>query len=159
MGGMQCDGAAEWIEALTDGEDGVPGEVRAHVDGCAGCTADLALARRLSGLLAEAPPPPVAFTAGVTRRVRREWWRGEQALDRWFNALLAGGSLALVAGLSLLLAQVGALPVAADLVAASMRELTVAFQNAAPGVPAEVTATAVFVGGVVLWRWLSATEA
>jgi hypothetical protein len=104
------------IESIAAGEvDPGPGQA-AHLSHCARCAAALALARQVHRLLDGMPlePAPPAFTTGVARRLRREWWRTERHLDWWFNATVAAALTCTVAGVVLLVNLSGLSAVLAD---------------------------------------------
>ena len=71
---MNCADLARLIEPWAGGEIEPSAEARAHAQQCERCAADLALARRLEGLLSarEAIAPPANFTQSVMRRVAHE---------------------------------------------------------------------------------------
>jgi hypothetical protein len=102
---MTCIEMDEGIEAVAAGDVPAGAAFLAHVDGCARCAAALARARAIEEVLAARPAPaaPPRFAAAVTSRIRREYWRSEQQVDRMFNVAvaaaliaIAGGTLALV---------------------------------------------------------------
>ncbi len=89
------------VEALADGA--APTAVQqAHLDTCAACQAELALARRIERVLAAwpTPAPPPHFALAVAAAARRERWRQEQVLDWGFNVALGAGLAALLIGLA-----------------------------------------------------------
>lgn len=89
------------IEALADGAAPTAAQ-QAHLDACAECQAELALARRIERVLAAwpTPAPPPHFALTVTAAARRERWRQEQVLDWGFNVALGAGLAALGTGLA-----------------------------------------------------------
>lgn len=101
-----------WRDAVTQMAAGapVPAAAKAHLETCAECRAELALARRIERVLATwpTPVPPVHFAGAVAAAARRETWRQEQVVDWGFNVALGGGLTAIGAGLAGLLWVVGA---------------------------------------------------
>jgi anti-sigma factor RsiW len=97
---MTCREAVERIEAVAAGDEPEGEAFRAHVEGCPRCRAALARARALERALAARPAvdAPPRFAAAVAARVRHEYWRSEQRVDRMFNVAVAAGFIAIVAG-------------------------------------------------------------
>jgi hypothetical protein len=90
----------ERIEAVAAGDEAADDAFRAHVEGCVGCAAALARARRIEETLAARPSPPAPprFAALVASRIRREHWRAEQQVDWVFNVAVAAGLIAIAGG-------------------------------------------------------------
>lgn len=156
---MTCRDVLESIEPIVAGEVAPDPAMRAHIESCPHCAAELASARRIEALLASrwAPQAPARFTASVLQRIRRDEWRAEQRVDRLFNVaivaalvLVAGGVLALF-NLGGLLALVGS---AWD--AAASLGTTVA-RNVAPSLNTYIAAAALLVSALGMWWWADRT--
>jgi anti-sigma factor RsiW len=95
---MTCREIDDRIEAVAAGDEAASDAFRAHVEGCLRCAAALARATRIEAALARraAPPAPPRFSAAVAARIRREYWRSEQQVDRLFNVAVAIGVIAIV---------------------------------------------------------------
>ena len=74
---MTCRDVLESIEPIVAGEVAPDPAIRAHIESCPRCAAEIASARRIEALLASrsAPPAPARFTASVLQRIRRDEWR------------------------------------------------------------------------------------
>src|SRR5687768_11748976 len=97
---MTCQDVEDRIEAVAAGDQPADGAFLAHVETCVRCAAALASARRIEAVLAARPLPeaPPRFAAGVASRIRRDYWRSEQQVDRMFNAAVAAGLIAIAGG-------------------------------------------------------------
>jgi anti-sigma factor RsiW len=97
---MTCREVQESIEAVAAGDEPASDAFRTHVEGCLRCAAAFARARRIEETLARrpAPPAPARFSAAVAARIRREYWRSEQQVDRFFNVAIAIGLVAILGG-------------------------------------------------------------
>ena len=97
---MTCDALDPLIEAVADGSQPIDPAIASHLAGCERCTAQLAAARAIDGLLSmrEVPVPPPAFTPAVMARVGQARWRTERAIDLGFNLAMAAGLLIILAG-------------------------------------------------------------
>lgn len=95
---MTCREIDDRIEAVAAGDEPASEAFRAHVEGCLRCAAALARATRIEAVLAGRPAPaaPPRFTAAVAARIRRDYWRSEQQVDRLFNVAVAIGVIAIV---------------------------------------------------------------
>lgn len=102
---LTCAAVLDLIEPMAAGDVEPAPAVRAHLESCPRCAAELASARRLEGLLSrrEAPIAPPRFAAAVLARVRRERWQAEQRVDRLFNLAIIVAVLLVVAGLGAIL--------------------------------------------------------
>lgn len=155
---MTCREVQESIEAVVAGDEPVTGAFRAHIEGCPGCAAALATARRIEEALAARPAPaaPARFTAAVTARIRGEHWRAEQQVDRMFNVAVAAGIVAIAAG-ALALFNIETLTAAIAAAAGVLTDATMQGSGtAAQGAPAMWTY--LLAGGLVgtsllVWRW------
>jgi hypothetical protein len=98
---LDCAALRDAIEPLAAGTPPTA-QQRAHLDGCASCQAQLALAVRLERVLAEwpAPAPAAAFAQRVIEATRRQAWRREVVVDWGFNLAIASGLAAVVVGLA-----------------------------------------------------------
>jgi anti-sigma factor RsiW len=105
MDHLTCAAVLELIEPIAAGDVEPAPAVRAHLESCPRCAAELASARRLEAVLSrrEAPVAPPRFGAAVLARVRRERWQSEQRVDRLFNVAIIVAVLLVVAGLGAIL--------------------------------------------------------
>ena len=153
---MTCREMQERIEAVAAGDEAADDRFRAHVEGCVGCAASLARARRIEEALAARPAPP-RFAALVASRIRREHWRAEQQVDWLFNVAvaaaliaIAGGTLALV-NLSLVTETVGAgLSAMLNYVT---RPGAAAPVQVAAGLPTYLLGAAFLATTLLVWNW------
>jgi hypothetical protein len=97
---VHCDHLEPLIEAIADGSHEPTGEEARHLASCAVCTARLARARAIEGLLAmrEVAAPSSSFTGAVMARVGQERWKTERVVDLGFNLAIAAGILFILAG-------------------------------------------------------------
>jgi hypothetical protein len=156
---MSCQEMDERIEAVAAGDEPAGAAFLAHVDGCARCAAALARARAIEEVLAARPVPaaPPRFAAAVTSRIRREYWRSEQQVDRMFNIAIAAALIA-IAGGTLALVNLSAVM---DGMAAGFAALNALAEEqggaaAAHAVPAFSTyllAGGFLVTAVLVWSW------
>ena len=156
---MTCRDVLESIEPIVADEVAPDPAIRAHIESCPRCAAELASARRIEALLASrsAPPAPARFTASVLQRIRRDEWRAEQHVDRLFNAAIVA-ALALVAGGVLALFNLGGLLALAGSAwdAAASLGTSVA-RNAAPSLNTYIAAAALLVSALGMWWWADRT--
>jgi hypothetical protein len=152
---MTCHELDERIEALAAGDETPTDQVRAHLDGCVRCQAALAQARQIERLLAARPvqAPPARFTEAVAAHVRRERWESEQALDRWFNVIVAACVLLAAAGLWLLANVSGMAAVGADAGRLMREGAGIAAERLARDLPTYVAATGILLSSVAIWWW------
>ena len=156
---MTCRDIQDRIEAVAAGDEAATDAFRAHLEGCPRCTAALARARRIEAALAgrPAPPAPTRFSASVAARIRGEYWRSEQQVDRLFNIAVGIGIVAILAGV---LALVN-LTTVTGAVAAMMSMLsTMATQSgsraaepAAPAFTTYVLAGGFLLTALLIWWW------
>ena len=87
---MTCAALLDLVDAIAAGDLEPDHEMRAHLESCPTCAAELASARRIEALLAAraAPEAPPRFTVAVQHRIRTERWNAEQRVDRIFNRRL-----------------------------------------------------------------------
>jgi hypothetical protein len=151
----RCSELDRVIEAIAAGEvDPGPGQ-SAHLANCARCAATLALARQLDRVLEREPFPaaPSAFSAGVQRRLRGEWWKAERHLDWWFNITVAAALTLVVGGFYLLLNLSGLTVVLADvsrLILAGGRPLA---ERVATQLPLYAGAAGLLLSAFGVWWW------
>jgi hypothetical protein len=95
---MECGEFDRLVEAIADGTSEPDAAARAHLAGCAACTARLGHAREIERFLAnrETPAPPAAFTAMVMGGVVRQRWQTERIVDIGFNLAVAAGILVIL---------------------------------------------------------------
>jgi anti-sigma factor RsiW len=97
---MNCLDLEDQIEAVAAGDEPAGGAFLAHVETCPRCASALARARAIEAALAARPVPaaPPRFAAAVASRIRRDYWRSEQQVDRMFNVAVAAGLIAIAGG-------------------------------------------------------------
>jgi hypothetical protein len=157
---MTCHEMDDRIEALAAGDEPMTEQVRAHLDGCVRCQAALARAQQIERLLAARPlqAPPPRFTEAVAAHVRRERWESEQALDRWFNVIVAACVLLAAAGLWLLANVSGMAAVGADAGRLMREGAGIAAERLARDLPTYVAATGILLTTVAIWLWAERTS-
>lgn len=154
---MTCDDLIRLIEPWAGGDIEPSAEAHAHVRQCERCAAELALARRLEGLLSarEAIAPPATFTQSVMRRVAQE--RAQPVVEpAWLNEATTLAMTLVVLGVALLIdpARLGdALTRALDVIQEGAAMATVN----APAPPVMV-ALALVVASLVLSDWLEVPD-
>jgi anti-sigma factor RsiW len=96
---VTCDETRLLVEAIAAGDIEVDAEMRAHVESCPACAAQLASARRIEMLLKArpAPAPPENFTSTIVARIRKDEWQHEQHVDRIFNLTIVAAVLLVIA--------------------------------------------------------------
>jgi hypothetical protein len=114
---VHCDHLEPLIEAIADGSHELTGDDARHLASCAVCTARLARARAIEGLLAmrEAAAPSSSFTGAVMARVGQERWKTERVVDLGFNLAIAAGILFILAGAAGVAWSLGFLNITIDL--------------------------------------------
>ena len=156
---MTCREVQDRIEAVAAGDEPADDRFRAHVEGCVGCAAALARARRIEEALAArpAPPAPARFAALVTARIRREHWRAEQQVDWLFNVAIAAGLIAIAGGtvalvnLSLVTETVGA--GLSAMLAYLTQPGAAAPARVAAGLPTYLLGAAFLATTLFVWNW------
>lgn len=151
---MDCDAAREELDEIAAGAPASAG-CQAHLETCADCRAELALARRVERMLATwpTPPPPAHFASTVAAAARRETWRQEQVVDWGFNLALGLGLAAIVVGLSGMVWMVGAtagVDAAPQMARAAVGAL---LDTARAQAPVMGTATLLLVTALGAWWW------
>jgi len=156
---MTCREVQESIEAVAAGDEPVTAALRAHIEGCPGCAAALATARRIEAALAARPAPaaPARFTAAVTARIRGEHWRAEQQVDRMFNAAVAAGVVAIGAG-TLALFNIDTVMTATTAAAAVLTDALTqqgsrTTMQGAPAMWTYLLAAGLVGTSLMVWRW------
>lgn len=152
---MTCRDVRPVIESLASGEQSPTAPVAAHLAECRACSDALSLAARIDQFLASPPETdvPLNFASSVLRRVRRDWWRTEQHLDRWFNVMVGCGLLLVSAGVWMLINLSGLTALTFDasgLLVSGLRALTA---RVVPALPIYGTAAAILVSAFGLWWW------
>ena len=157
---MTCDEVDEIVEAVAAGDLPMDAALTAHLDGCPGCAAALATARRIENYFAtrSAVAAPEQFTRAVLQRIRRERWQSEEQVDRLFNFAMVAAGLLLVLGAAVLFNMSVVLHVAAT----ASQLLTVAAEQAlrqvAPAIGTYVAATALLASALGMWWWADAAQ-
>lgn len=152
---MTCHEMDDRIEALAAGDDPHTEETRAHLDGCVRCQAALARALQIEHLLAARPvqAAPPRFAAAVSAHMRRERWQSEQALDRWFNLIVAACVVLAAAGLWLLANVSGMAAVGADAGRLIREGAGIAAERLSRDLPTYVAATGILLSTIAIWWW------
>jgi anti-sigma factor RsiW len=156
---MTCQEMDERIEAIAAGDEPAGAALLAHIEACPGCAAALARARAIEAALAARPVPaaPARFAAAVTSRIRREYWRSEQQVDRMFNVAVAAGLIA-VAGGTLALVNLSAVTDAIAVGLSALNALATEQGGATATQAAPAFSTYLLGGGflvtaVLVWSW------
>jgi hypothetical protein len=157
---MTCHEMDDRIEALAAGDEPHTAATRAHLDGCVRCQAALARAQQIERLLAARPmeAAPARFADAVAAHVRRERWKSEQALDRWFNLIVVACALLAAAGLWLLANISGAAAIGADAGQLMRQGAQLAAVRLARDAPTYVAATGILLSTVAIWLWAERTS-
>jgi anti-sigma factor RsiW len=152
---MTCTDFDELIEPIAAGELKPDAGMRAHLQSCPACTRALAMAHQIDRVLGAqpAPEPPLAFTATLMARLRRERWRSEQSLDVAFNIAVGLAVAVGVAGAVMVATASGLAAVSADLVRVFLSATVSAFATIAPALPVYALASAVVVSWLLVWWW------
>ena len=150
-----CAEIDELIEAVAAGEREFTAEQAAHVSTCPRCGPALARARAIDRVLAEpAPPAPAGLTTAILRAVRREAWRTEETVDRFFNAVLVAGALLVAAGIWMFTNLTGL----ADLMREASRVVArgdwIVRLSVTPHATAYVLSTLLVLTGAATWWWI-----
>ena len=154
---MTCLELEDRIEAVAAGDEPAGAAFLAHVGACPRCAAALARAREIEQALAARPAPaaPPRFAAAVASRVRREYWRSEQQVDRMFNVAVAAGLIA-IAGGTLALVNLSAVVDGFGAGFSVLRALAMEQRVSGPGqAPASTYLLGVrfLVTAVLVWSW------
>ena len=156
---MTCREVQESIEAIAAGDEPVSAAFRSHIEGCPGCAAALATAKRIEESLAARPAPatPARFAAAVAARIRSEHWRAEQQVDRMFNVAVAvavvaigGGAIALFNIESVMTALAAAAQVVTD---AATQQGSRTTMDRAPAMWTYLLAAGLLGTSLLVWRW------
>ena len=152
---MTCTDFDELIEPIAAGELEPDAGMHAHLQSCPACTRALATACQIDRMLAAqpAPEPPLAFTATLMARLRRERWRSEQSLDVAFNVAVGLAVAVGVGGVVMVATASGLAAVSADLVRVFFSATVSAFTTIAPALPVYALASAVVVSWLLVWWW------
>jgi hypothetical protein len=152
---VTCESLKGSIEALASGELEATREARAHLESCVDCAAALSLARRIERLLAaqDVSAAPARFTESVITGLRRERWRSEQHLDRWFNALIAVSAALILAGVWLFMNVSGMAAVNGQSARLLARGVELAIVEIAPALPTYAGGTALLMIALGVWLW------
>jgi anti-sigma factor RsiW len=97
---MNCEIAAELIEALAAGEIERSSELGVHLDTCPRCAAELDVARLINqSLLSGKAEPPRHFTANVLRRLPSRTEDVKDGLEAWFDTMAALSLVPIILGI------------------------------------------------------------
>jgi hypothetical protein len=157
---MTCHEMDDLIEALAAGDEPHTAATRAHLDGCVRCQAALARAQQIERLLAGRPAhaAPPRFAEMIAAHVRRERWESEQALDRWFNVMVAACALLAAGGLWLLANISGVTAIGADAGRLVREGAGLAAARMAVDLPMYVAATGILISTIAIWLWAERTS-
>ena len=149
-----CRAVRDLLDAVVDGVP-LSAAHQTHLDRCAGCQADLALARRIERVLVAWPTtaPPPHFAASVATAARRETWRQEQMVDWGFNVALGAGLATMAAGIVGAVWVVGATAQSGTAPAVAIGAATTLLSTVRTQGPVVVTATALLVTTIGAWWW------
>lgn len=151
---MTCAAVEHAIDDIVAGNVPVAAELAQHIASCARCQASLALARRVEAVLAEpAPAAPASFSASVMRRVRRDAWRAEQMVDRFFNWILVAGLVLVAGGVWMVLNAAGMADAFRQLSSALTGGITITVRND-PHVWAYALSVVLLLTGAGAWWWI-----
>jgi len=157
---MTCERAAEWIDAIAEGEP-PPADVAAHLSACAACAESLRAARIVDDLLRTRPAPaaPAKFTSRVMSQIRRTSWRREQIVYAIFNAAMIAAALAVAAGLLIALRRTGVSFDGRDAMQMFSAGMLTAAQKVAPSLPVYAGAIGLIAVALGVWWWASDSAA
>jgi anti-sigma factor RsiW len=144
------------IDHIADG-DLTPGAgAAAHLAGCPRCKAQVALARRIASVMANADPPrPAAgFAARIERRLRRDWWQADQFIDVAFNLAVAAGLGAVAIGIWLMLELSGLTAVTSDASSMFVSGLRTAIESVPRRLTTYTLALVFIFTAIVVWWWV-----
>ena len=151
---MTCDIADVLIEAVVAGELPRDGEFEAHLSGCPRCRRALALAHQVDAMLrAETQPalrPELVET--IRARIRREYWRVEQAFDLAFNVVVSLAIVGVVAAVYVV-AAAGVGGLGANTLAQVAGAMALVAERARPLVPVYSVAAGLLAMTVGVWWW------
>jgi anti-sigma factor RsiW len=152
---MFCDEVLDAIEAIASGEVALDGRFADHVATCPNCRSALENARRLERMLSERPAPaaPAQFTARALARVRRARWRNEQFLDVVFNLAIAGGLIAILVGVWVVVRRTGLSAIGTDVITLFAAGFVAISRRIAPSLPVYAGAITLLVTALVIWWW------
>lgn len=156
---MTCRDLLEFIEPIAAGEMQLDPAMRAHIESCPQCAAELASARRIETLLAARPAntAPARFTPAVLQRIRRNQWRTEQAVDRIFNLAIVLALFLVAGGVLAVLNVGGVLSVMGSAWGLFAGVGTSVARNAAPSLNTYIAAAALLVSALAMWWWADRT--
>lgn len=156
---MTCRDLLEFIEPIAAGDMPLDSAMRAHIESCPQCAAELASARRIETLLAARPvnTAPARFTPSVLQRIRRNQWRTEQAVDRIFNLAIVLALFLVAGGVLAVLNVGGVLTVMGSAWGLVAGIGTSVARNAAPSLNTYIAAAALLVSALAMWWWADRT--
>jgi anti-sigma factor RsiW len=100
---MTCRDVLDLVEAIAGGDVEANDAVRAHLESCPRCAAELASARRIDAVLGVARRRRRPLHGRCPARIRRERWRSEQQVDRIFNVAIVAAVLLVAGGVAALM--------------------------------------------------------
>ena|SRR5438034_1293250 len=152
---MFCDEVLESIESIAAGELTPEGRIADHLASCPNCATALDSARALEQALRgrAVPQAPPQFTTRTLARVRRARWRSEQFLDIGFNVAIAGGVMAILVGIWMLLNHSGLVSVSSAAVDLFGTAVVAFVRRVGPSLPLYAGATALLATALVIWWW------
>jgi anti-sigma factor RsiW len=156
---MTCRDLLEFIEPIAAGDMQLDQAMRAHIESCPQCAAELASARRIETMLAARPvnAAPARFTPAVLQRIRRNQWRTEQAVDRIFNLAIAVALVLVVGGGLAALNVGGVLSVMGSAWGVVAGVGTSVARTAVPSLNTYIAAAALLLSALAMWWWADRT--
>jgi hypothetical protein len=152
---MTCQRVDAVLDEVVAGDHVLAGDLALHLTTCDRCQAVLAAARKIEVLLAEPPPAaPATFAVSVLRRVRREAWRAEQLVDRFFNAALVVGAGLVVGGIWMVLNLAGLTALFAHAVNATVSSARALSIQNDPHLWTYLVSLLLIVTGASAWWWI-----
>ena len=152
---MTCRDVVHLVEAIAAGDLEVAGDVRAHLETCPTCAAELASARRVETLLQarRVGEPSPRFASDVLARIRDDRWQSEQRVDRIFNVAIAAAVLLVVGGLAALTNVSGVLAGSAWLWGVMAQASGYMLETAAPVLLTYIAAAGLLMTALLMWWW------
>jgi hypothetical protein len=152
---MLCRDVLDSVEAIAAGDLRPDAEMRAHLESCVGCAAALAAAERLESALQAMvfPAAPVAFTAGVLRRIRSDRWQAEQRVDRLFNLAMVAAVLLMVGAVAALFNVETMLALSGSAWEVFRNGVRASVRDAVPRMTTYVAAAGLLASALGMWWW------
>jgi len=151
---VSCDALRSVLDEMAASGAATPAQW-SHLDTCAECQAELALARRIERVLATWPTaaPPAHFAAAVAAAARHESWRHEQVVDWSFNVALGVALATIAAGLGSLFWVLGANAGSGGAPQLAATAVGAALAAARAQAPVVATAALLLITTLGAWWW------